>query len=203
MCGGYVCTWEKPKHLWKYKGTPILKRTVDMLKKYGAKDIVITTGKELVETYSKFGVEVIEHESNNSPYYWVDCFYRVDEPVCYIFGDVVYSAKAIKTIMNTETDDIEFFASAPPFAPNYPKPYAEPFAFKVVDTERFFECVEQTRWYDAHNYFNRDAIAWELWQVIKHTPLNIINYNNYTIINDYTCDIDWEYEMAQWDKKTT
>jgi len=31
---------------------------------------------------------------------------------------------------------------------------------------------------------------WELWQVIKDTPLNKINYKNYTVINDYTCDID-------------
>ena len=31
---------------------------------------------------------------------------------------------------------------------------------------------------------------WELWQVIQATPLNHIDYSNYTVINDYTCDID-------------
>ena len=33
---------------------------------------------------------------------------------------------------------------------------------------------------------------WELWQVIQATPLNHIDYGNYTAINDYTCDIDYE-----------
>ena len=38
--------------------------------------------------------------------------------------------------------------------------------------------------------FDRHPIAWELWQVIKNTELNKIDYSNYTVINDYTCDID-------------
>lgn len=198
MCGGYACDWEVPKHLWKYKGTPILKRTIDLLKKNGIKDILVTTEEHCVEKYSEFGAEVIPYKSNNVPYFWVDCFYKVDEPVCYLFGDVVFSAKAIKTIIKTETDDIEFFASAPPFALNYPKDFAEPFAFKVQDVERFWKCVDKTKWYDANHYFYRDAIAWELWQVICGTPLNRIYYDNYTVINDYTCDLDWEYELDQW-----
>jgi len=36
----------------------------------------------------------------------------------------------------------------------------------------------------------RQPVAWELWQVIKDTPLNKVDYTNYTVINDYTCDID-------------
>ena len=43
---------------------------------------------------------------------------------------------------------------------------------------------------ENRGYFARRAIAWELWQVIKGTPLNVIDYTNYTVINDWTCDID-------------
>jgi hypothetical protein len=43
--------------------------------------------------------------------------------------------------------------------------------------------------------FHRDPIAWELWQVIKGTPLNNIIYTNYVAINDYTCDIDYPADV--------
>ena len=114
----------------------------------------------------------------------------MDDPVCYLFGDVVFSREAIRTIVATETDDIEFFASSPPFAPEYSKPWAEPFAFKVVNTEKFFMEMERAKRYEKEKLFYRQPVSWELWQLIKQTPINIIDYKNYTAINDYTCDID-------------
>ena len=50
----------------------------------------------------------------------------------------------------------------------------------------------------SRNNFIRHPIAWELWQIIKQTPINYIDYKNYTVINDYTCDIDWEDQQNQW-----
>ena len=117
-------------------------------------------------------------------------FYPTDEPVCYIFGDVVFSPEAIKTIVETETDDIEFFASAPPFAPGYPKKYAEPFALKVVNTGHLKRAIELTKQYADQGRFKRRPIMWELWQVIQGSTLNHIDYSSYVVINDYTCDID-------------
>ena len=122
--------------------------------------------------------------------HWVDAFYPTDEPVCYLFGDVVYSPEAIKTIVGTETDDIEFFASSPPFAPEYIKPWAEPFALKVRNTEHLKRAISLTKQYADQGLFKRHPIMWELWQVIQATPLNHIDYENYTAINDYTCDVD-------------
>ena len=46
--------------------------------------------------------------------------------------------------------------------------------------------------------FKRNPIAWELWQVIKNTPLNQIDYTNYVAINDYTCDIDSEEDIEKF-----
>ena len=194
MCGGQYEKWDRPKHLTELKGEPVVARTIRLLKENGVTDIAISSNNELFE---QFGFPVLKHhnpyllpkdERATSP--WLDAFYPMTEPVCYIFGDVVFSPEAIKKIVNTDTDSIEFFASAKPLPPTYPKRWAEPFAFKVKDTELFFKAIEVTKLYDKQGMFNRQPVSWELWQVIKDTPLNRVDYTNYTAINDYTCDID-------------
>ena len=194
MCGGTYAKWDRPKHLTELKGEPLVARTIRLLRENGITDIAISSNSELFE---QFGVPVLKHENKyslplegraTSP--WLDAFYPMNEPVCYIFGDVVFSPEAIKTIVETQTDSIEFFASAKPLPKIYPKHWAEPFAFKVVDLRLFWESVVLTKKYDEQGLFKRQPVSWELWQVIKDTPLNKVDYTNYTVINDYTCDID-------------
>ena len=194
MCGGTYIKWETPRQLTKIRGEPIVARTIRLLRENGVSDIAISSNNPIFE---QFGVPVLRHDNGmvvteelNVKGYWVDAFYPTDEPVCYLFGDVVYSPEAIKTIIGTETDDIEFFASSPPFAPEYIKPWAEPFALKVVNTDHLKHAVCITKQYADMGLFYRHPIMWELWQVIQATPLNHIDYGNYTVINDYTCDID-------------
>lgn|GEM_PF-5615473 len=194
MCGGRNEKWETPKHLTTIHGEPLVARTIRLLRENGIENIAISSNNEV---FGQFGVPVLHH---HNPYFlpkdsdaktpWLDGFYPMTTPVCYIFGDVVFSPYAIKTIVETQTDSIEFFASAPPFAKNYCKEWAEPFAYKVVDTKRFFEAIEETKEYEKQGKFYRQPVSWELWQVIKGTPLAKIDYTNYTVINDYTCDID-------------
>ena len=205
MCGGSYEKWKTPKHLMLIQGEPIVARTIRLLKESGVEDIAISSNNEIFE---QFGVPVLKH---HNPYFlpkeshaktpWLDAFYPMTEPVCYIFGDVVFSPEAIKTIVNIDTEDVEFFASAPPFAPIYFKKWAEPFAYKVANTEHFFKAIEQTKEYDKQGKFHRQPVSWELWQVIKGTKLAKIDYTNYTVINDYTCDVDFAGELNQW--KTT
>ena len=198
MCGGFACQDAKPKHFFEIKGKPIVQRTIELLKECGINDIAITTSPNRIDDYKIFGVDVIPYNSNNTPFVWLDAFYPINEPVCYIFGDVVFSPEAIKTIVETETKDIEFFASAPPFADNYPKRWAEPFAFKVQNVSRFGYCVQVAKDLRWQHVWYREPIAWELWQIIKNTPANRIIYDNYVAINDYTCDVDSEGELTQW-----
>ena len=204
MCGGSYDKWDTPKHLTELKGEPLVARTIRLLKENGATDIAISSNNELFE---QFGVPVLKHENPyrlplegraTSP--WLDAFYPMEEPVCYIFGDVVFSPDAIKTIVSTDTDSIEFFASAKPLPDIYPKHWAEPFAFKVKDTRRFFEAIEVTKQYDEQGLFKRQPVSWELWQVIKGTPLNRVDYTNYTVINDYTCDIDCPEDIKLFER---
>lgn len=201
MCGGTYHHWQTPKQLVEINGEPIVLRTIRLLRECGVKDISISSNNPM---FDNLGVPVLHHENNyvasetTFNEHWVDAFYPTNNPVCYIFGDVVFSPQAIRKIVDTQTEDIEFFASAPPFALEYPKKHAEPFALKVVNTKHLKDSVDYVK---SHvQLFNRRPIMWELWQVIKGTPLNKIDYTNYIAINDYTCDIDYAGENKLFEK---
>lgn len=193
MCGGHYQQWETPRHLTLINGEMLVSRTIRQLRQQGVKDIAISSDNPV---FNQFGVPVLKHENNfisgqnDHNGSWCDAFYPTDDPTCYMFGDVVFTDNAIKTIVETDTEDIEFFASAPPFSPGYHKESAEPFALKVVNTDHLKEAIEGVRRLDAIRAFKRNPIMWELWQIIKQTPINKIDYTNYVTINDYTCDID-------------
>lgn len=193
MCGGTYEKWETPRQLSRIDGEPLIARTIRLLKENGISGIAISSDNPIFE---QFGVPILKHDNryvgygNENNGRWTDAFYPTDEPTCYLFGDVFFSPEAIKIIIGTHTDDIELFASSPPFAPEYIKPWAEPFALKVVNTEHLKHAVSLTKQYQDRGMFKRKPIMWELWQVIQATPLNHIDYGNYTVINDYTCDID-------------
>lgn len=200
MCGGKY--GRTPKQLIKVMGEPIIARTVRLLRAYGVKDIAISAQDD---RFWHYGI-VIHHDNDyvygkEERHCWLKAFYPTDEPVCYIYGDVYFSENAIREIVQTETESIEFFASAPPFANNYFKTWAEPFAFKVQDPELFFRKVKECHEYDLEGKFHREAVSWELWQVIKGTELDVIDYSNYHAINDYTCDIDNKEEAEEFERR--
>lgn len=191
MCGGTYSFWQSSRWETVIKGEKLVERTIRLLRENGIEDIAISSNDKKFE---KYGVPVLVH---NNPFrtddlestVWWSGFYPMDEPVCYLFGDVYFSDRAIQTIVNYQTDDIMLFASVKPFDDRYIKNWAEPFGFKVVDTDHFHRCLEQLSEYHRRNMFNRHPCSWELWQIIKHTPLNEIR-RNYCGISDYTCDID-------------
>lgn len=184
MCGG----WASYKPLFEIGNEKLVERTIRLLKDNNISDIAISTNDD---RYEEIGAPILHHDNpSGDGFIWLNGFYPTMEEVCYIYGDVLYSPNAIKTIVETETDDIMFFASAPPYSPLYTKKWAEPFAFKVVDAIRFLKCIAKAKELYIKGRFNRPPISWELWQVIKKTPLNYIDYTNYTAINDYTVDID-------------
>lgn len=200
LCAGTYTKWETPRQLIKINGEPIVKRTIRLLMECGVdkQDIGVTASKDFAYDFMRYCDWVCFNNKNTyttSEYnecsgHWCDCFYQMSEPCTYIFGDVVFSPDAIKKIVETKTNDIEFFASAPPFAKNYSKEWAEPFAFKVENQDHLREAKAKVKQLEILGKFKRKPIAWEFWQVVKDTPINEIDYTNYTAINDYTCDID-------------
>lgn len=192
MCGGDNHGLEKQRQLFEVNGERLVERTIRLLRKNGVRPVYISTTWNDNFDYLKDKVKIIHKKMDDN---WCDGFIRHaadadEEGVCYIFGDVYYSEEAIKTIVETETDDIEFFASSPPFSKYFVKEWAEPFAFKVVNVDKFFDSIDKVKKYHKEGKFRRHPIAWELWQVIKDGELNVIDYYNYTTINDYTCDVD-------------
>ena len=195
MCGGP----RSFKPLWIVNNESLISRTIRLLRENGVDDIAISTNDD---KYEEYGLPILRHHNPLTwdGFCWMNAFYPVTDPTCYIYGDVYFSPEAIKTIVQTQTEDIEFFASAPPFDPRFQKIWAESFAFKVQDTKRFFECIDKVKELDAQHRFNRHPISWELWQVIKGTPINVIDYTNYVVINDYTVDIDTEEQARALEK---
>ena len=202
MCGGYYPKWENPRWLSKINGESLLEHTINLLVMFGVSHedifVSISIDNKLVEEVARkkaCGIiypkeKFIAHDYNKCSGYWCTGFTNLGEPVTYLFGDVYFSSIAIETIINTETDDIEFFASKPPFSEYYIKEWAEPFALKVVDYKHLKKAIDKCIEYADQGKFNRQPIMWELWQVIKGHELNFIDYNSYTAINDCTCDID-------------
>lgn len=202
MCGG-VYLGSEPKWLLPVEGEPIVGRTIRLLRENGIKDIAISTNNP--DLFESFNVPILVHENHykvrgydDFDGYWCEAFYPTNEPTCYLFGDVVFSPIAIETIIETQTDDIEFFASAPPFSEYYTKHYAEPFALKVINTDHLHDAIEHQKQFAY--LFKRKPLMWELWQVIKGTPFNKIDYTNYTVINDYTCDVDGKEDLVAINK---
>lgn len=209
MCGGNYTHWEIPRQLSVVHGEELVARTIRLLRECGVDDICISTGHPIFE---KFGVPILHHDNGftsvnfKNTGYWVDAFYPANEPVCYIFGDVFFSPDAIKTIVETETDDIEFFGStdARPYDPRYIKTHVEPFALKVVNNKHLAEAIETTKKWQDEGRFWREPIAWELWTVIKGLPLQTkpdeYDYESYVGINDYTCDVDRPSDIEKLNK---
>ena len=204
MCGGKYGAF--PKQLNRILGEQIIERTIRLLKAFGITDIAISTTNNFFDGIAeKHKVDILRHDNDfvygKNTHSWLKAFYPMKKPVCYIFGDVYFSEDAIRKIVKTETNSIQFFASAPPFHEKYTKIWAEPFAFKVQDPELFFRKIEECHKYDLEGRFHREAVSWELWQVIKGGPLDVIDYTNYVAINDYTCDIDDDVEALMFERR--
>lgn len=206
MCGGISTTWETPRQLYKVNGEAIVERTIRLLRENGIEDISISSNDARFE---QFGVPVLNHENNyvsagynKNTGLWCECFYPTNEPTVYLHGDVVFSPQAIKKIIETETNDIAFFGSKYPFAPQYPKWYIEPFGWKVVDTDHLKRAVEDVKRLDKQGRFGRQPIAWEVWNVISRGPDGDVNtiYDDYAVINDWTCDLDYPDEARMMEE---
>ena len=197
MAGGKYDKFETPKQLSKVNGEILVERTIRLLKENGIEDIAISSKDE---RFDVFGVPRLIHENNFETVgektikgYWVDAFYPTSEPTTYLYGDVYYSEECIKTIINTPTNEILFFASTKPCRPNYFKLWEEPFAFKVVNQERFRRAIEVCKIKRDKGETNREPISWEVYRVLNGIPINLHRITTgFVAINDESTDIDCE-----------
>lgn len=187
--------FETPRQLTEINGETLIKRTIRLLKENGVRDILITSHDK---RFDNLGVPRYEPLYNDWDYinktgYWLSAFpiELLNEPICFLFGDVYYSENAIKTIVESETDSILFLCSYKNQDPKYIKKHDEPFAFKVVDYELFKEHINIVKRLKDKGLCCREPITWELYRSINNQDINVHKMtNNYIAINDESCDID-------------
>lgn len=172
-----------PKQLIEINGETLLKRTTRLLKENGITNYIITGSDKRFSEYGR----LVTQTNNDCE---VDRFEFFNEPVCYLYGDVYYTEKAIKTIINAQVEDIMFLGSD-----------QEIFAVKVKNLELFYKHKDIVKKMYLDRKINR-CIGWEVYRSLNNIPFDqhIIN-NRYILINDETNDIDYPEEYEEFKAK--
>lgn len=197
MCGGFYQNFEIPKQLSVINGERLVDRTIRLLRENGITDIYISSN---VPIFDSCGVPRLEHhnsykyENNEVKGYWLDAFYPyLDESdkVCYIFGDVYFTAEAIKTIVSYESNKNILFGTG--IAKNTEhKNWGEPFAYKVNNYKEFIDGINDVKKLQDEGKTKRIALVWELYRYLNNLDVNIqqVLDETYICIDDGTIDID-------------
>lgn len=198
MCGGSYSHFEKPKALTVVKGEKLVKRTIRLLTEKGVDidDIKISTNNP---GFEDLGVEILHHdnsfklsydENGNEKIegYWLDAFIPLDEPVCYLFGDVFFTEKAIKTIVNNRYLGNTLFGTINTDL----KSWNEPLAYKVEDPESFFKGIEEVKSMYDRGECKRHPIVWELYRYLNGIDINkhFMLVETYVHVPDGGMDVD-------------
>lgn len=191
-----------PRQLTIINGEVLIKRTIRLLKENGIKDIIITSHDK---RFNDLGVERYEPlyndwDAEKKTGYWLSAFPTelLNEPICFLFGDVYYSENAIKEIINHETNSTLFFCAYQNKCANYIKHHDEPLGYKVYDYKLFKKHIVKVKKAKDEGKCCREPIVWELYRSINNQDINIhVMTNNYVVINDESCDIDTLYDIIK------
>lgn len=116
MADGKGTRWNNymgvPKHLVMIDGEPIIGRTVRLLgqaaEELGIDAEIIVTSHD--SRYEFEGAKRHEPQNNN---YEIDRFTEelIEDNMCFLYGDTIYSDEVIRDIMKADTDDLLFFGN--------------------------------------------------------------------------------------------
>lgn len=187
-------TFDIPRQLVEINNETLIGRTTRLLKENGIEDILIIASDDRFKKYGEtYKPSNSDYNYSNSSGYWLNAFpYELmNEPVCFIWGDVYFSEKAIEKIVNINSNKDLFFCSYENKDKRYIKEYDEPFAYKVLDTDNFKKHIEICKKAKDDGISCREPIIWEVYRSIHNMNINkhIMTYD-FIPINDYTCDID-------------
>lgn len=225
MCGGEYVEWGTPKQLLKIKGEVLIERTIRQLKENGITDIAISTNNKHfdylgLETLKPEGHYIhgnVEKEQINSTYTWLNAYISINEPVCYLHGDVYFSNKAIKTIVNAKVEDTLFICTCDG-TDKERNPLntkgREPFGYKVENYQVFQYAIKKIKEKIDKGMFKGSLppLSWHLYRFLngydlKNKATEYIEVNNifnepgdYLLIDDYTSDIDTKEDIKRLEK---
>lgn len=207
MCGGNYKDFKTPKQLLEVNGERVVDRTIRLLRENGVNDIYISSNNPMFDSCNAIRLEhnntfVLENKSDKG--FWLDAFYPVNEPVCYLWGDVYFSDNAIKTIVNYKTDKDVLFGTSD--ALNiYHNNWGEPFAYIVNNVDNFFKAIEDVKQLFIQGKVKRNPIVWELYRYLHNLDINIQTItDDYVAIDDGTIDIDSPEDIkrvGKWKEK--
>lgn len=188
-------TFDIPRQLIEINGEPLIKRTIRLLKENGVKNIIITANDE---RFNNLGVKVYNGKTDNFDYiertgYWLDAFpfELMNEPVCFIWGDVYFSEDAIREIVELESKKDLFFCTYENKTDKYIKEYDEPLAYKVMNCERFKNHINKVKKMKDEGKCCREPIIWEVYRSMHGLDINThLMTTDFIAINDESCDID-------------
>ena len=155
------------------------------------------------------------HESRDlrkdSKHCWLNAYYPTEEEACYLAGDIYWSEEGIKKVIETETNDVVFFA-----APGEQdgrkginiKKHREPLGFKVVNQEHFRTSINALKDMIDKKIFSVDPVSWTLYKYLNNLQINYDNWNNDIFdkpgnlvrIDDITTDIDSEGDIPKLER---
>lgn len=199
MCGGEYKEFKTPKQLLKVNGERIVDRTIRLLKENGVNEIYISSNNSLFDSCNVIRLENKKNNwKQNERGYWLDAFYPTNEPTKYIFGDVYFTNKAIKKIVDYKTDKEVLFGTE--IAKNeFHENWGEPFCYYVNDTDRFKKAITEVKKMYDKGKIKRHPIVWELYRYLNGLDINIQNIkeDTYEVIDDGTMDVDSLEELEQ------
>ena len=207
MCGGVYDNFATPKQLSVINGETLLERTIRLLKENGVVEYYITSTNPVFEKYGTvlYHDNSYKYENGKIKGYWIDAYYPTDKPTIYLHGDVYYSEKAMKTILNLNPSVNTFIGNE--IAKNKEhKNWGEPFGWIVVDQKAFREGIEKTKKLQDEGKLTRGyAISWELYRVLNNLDPNkqYILDETYLSINDETIDVDAPWQIEQLNQKVS
>ena len=206
MCGGYYENFKEHKSLSIINGERLIERTIRLLKENGIKDYYISSNDDRFKEYGK----ILKHENTYKQIngkqegYWVDAYYPTDKPCIYLHGDVYYTEKAIKTILNYKPKINTMIGNQWALNKNHDK-VGEPFGWIIVNQKKFRKAIEETKILQDEGKCDRMPVSWELYQVLNEHDVNgfDISIDTYLPIYDETIDIDYPEQIEILNKKVS
>lgn len=218
MAGGnYKDQFDIPKPLLKIDGEILIERTIRLLNENGITDIAISTNNPV---YNYLGIEILSHDNNyihdnpetnlTSKGCWLNAYYLMDTPCCYLHGDVYWSEDAIKKIINTLVENTMFFCI--PDINDGRRQFnikgREPLAYKVENNKVFNKAVKEMKQMIDDGKFKKDPISWHLYRYLNNIEMEYDGFGNnifntrgdYITIDDYTTDIDMPRDIPKIEK---
>lgn len=176
-----------PKHFVVVNGETVISRVVRLIKKFDKDAEVIITSHD--PRYEIDGATRYEPQNNVLE---IDRFTDelIEDDMCFLYGDTYYSEKAMRLIVETDVEDLQFFGNGRSII-----------AIRIKDSELFRYHVENVR-----NLFLKgeieQCIGWQVYQSFLNLPYGIKKIvDKYIFIDDNTKDFNTPEDLKEtWRK---